>query len=330
MPHGLPAAMILDGLLMPAPLMMPSVYVEHFTTWCGGHGDYDGKHGGLHGTGRVSLLRIIVLRHKIANGNWVSPPPPPEKHWASLTCRLVQLKPRPVQLLTRTPGQDKQPRADLPGRKRLGGVIPSGPTAAGVSITRGFSLMGRRTANLFGFPTHRLCHLERGLVQHSISQMTIRNLAAATARTVANGRLGSSRMSQNYRPLIWKSWLSLPPPRPPGWPRAQRERLNQIRNCVVRRRFRSPLFQTPTVYVDKATYFGKEKITPFKDGVVLQCLPKRLCAFCQKGRKRISHLEWARQDGCGMAGLLDSRHDLPNINKPLQEQATTSQRSKAH
>lgn len=36
------------------------------------------------------------------------------------------------------------------------------------------------------------------------------------------------------------------------------------------------------------------------------------------------------QDGCGMAGLLDSRHDLPNINKPLQEQATTSQRSKAH
>lgn len=39
--------------------------------------------------------------------------------------------------------------------------------------------------------------------------------------------------------------------------KAQRERLNQIRNCVVRRRFRSPLFQTPTVYVDKATYFGK-------------------------------------------------------------------------
>lgn len=59
------ATHLVYGLLMPAPLMMPSVYVEHFTTWCGGHGDYDGKHGGLHGTGRVSLLRIIVLRSDI-------------------------------------------------------------------------------------------------------------------------------------------------------------------------------------------------------------------------------------------------------------------------
>lgn len=55
--------------------------------------------------------------------------------------------------------------------------------------------MARRTANLFGFPTHRLCHLERGLVQHSISQMTIRNLAAATARTVANGQSLGNRGS---------------------------------------------------------------------------------------------------------------------------------------
>lgn len=55
---------------------------------------------------------------------------------------------------------------------------------------------------------------------------------------------------------------------------------------------------TPLLSAKQYIYILKkraEKITPFKDGVVLQCLPKRLCAFCQKGRKRISHLGWARR-----------------------------------
>ncbi|TLD32910.1 hypothetical protein PspLS_01607 [Pyricularia sp. CBS 133598] len=167
---------------------MPGVYAEHFTTWCGGHGDYDRKHGGLHGTDRASLLRIIIIGRQITNGKLTSPLLYSMSFGHHLRVVSFSSKPRLVQLLNRTPGQDKQPRADLPGRERLGGVIPSGPTAAGVSITRGFSLMACRTANLFWFPAHCLCHLERALVQHSISQMTIRHRAVATAHTVANGQ----------------------------------------------------------------------------------------------------------------------------------------------
>ncbi|TLD03083.1 uncharacterized protein PgNI_12587 [Pyricularia grisea] len=158
---------------------MPGVYVEHFTTWCGGHGDYDRKHGGLHGTGCVSLLRIIVLR--ASNCQWQLEGRP-LLHSMSIGHHLPT-----SPIITPAPGQDKQPRADLPGRERLRGVIPSGPTATGVSITRGFSLLAGRTANLFGFSAHSLCHLERDLVQHSISQMTIRHRAAAITHTIVNG-----------------------------------------------------------------------------------------------------------------------------------------------